>query len=48
VEDEYTRECPELEVDANMANRRMTRALEAIIAERGQPLAIRCDDWTGV
>jgi putative transposase len=27
-----------------MASRRVTRVLEAIIAERGQPLAIRCDN----
>jgi putative transposase len=44
VEDEYTRECPALEVDTSMASRRVTRVLEAIIAERGQPLAIRCDN----
>ncbi len=44
VEDEYTRECAALEVDTSMASRRVTRVLEAIIAERGQPLAIRCDN----
>jgi putative transposase len=44
VEDEYTRECPALEVDTSMASRRVTRVLEAIIAELGQPLAIRCDN----
>jgi putative transposase len=44
VEDEYTRECPALEVDTSMASRRVTRVLEGIIAERGQPLAIRCDN----
>lgn len=44
VEDEYTRECPALEVDTSFASRRVTRVLEAIIAERGQPRAIRCDN----
>ena len=44
VEDEYTRECPALEVDTSLASRRVTRVLEAVIAERGQPLAIRCDN----
>lgn len=44
VEDEYTRECLALEVDTSFASRRVTRVLEAIIAERGQPRAIRCDN----
>ena len=33
-----------LEVDTSFASRRVTRVLEAIVAERGQPLAIRCDN----
>ena len=44
VVDAYTRECVALEVDTSFASRRVTRVLEAIIAERGQPLAIRCDN----
>jgi len=40
----YTRECLALEVDTSFASRRVTRVLEAIVAERGQPLAIRCDN----
>jgi len=44
VEDEYTREALALEVDTSIASRRVTRVLEAIIAERGKPLAIRCDN----
>ena len=44
VEDAYTRECLALEVDTSFASRRVTRVLEAIVAERGQPLAIRCDN----
>ena len=44
VVDAYTRECLVLEVDTSFANRRVTRVLDAIVAERGQPLAIRCDN----
>ena len=43
IEDAYTRECLALEVDTSFAPRRVTRALEAIVAERGCPQAIRCD-----
>ena len=42
--DAYTRECLALEVDTSFASRRVTRVLEAIIAERGVPQAIRCDN----
>jgi len=44
VIDIYTRECLALEVDTGFAGRRVTRALEAILAERGAPRAIRCDN----
>src|SRR6202030_3312643 len=44
VVDAYTRECLALGVDTSFASRRVTRVLEAIVAERGQPLAIRCDN----
>lgn len=44
VEDECTREALALEVDTSFASRRVTRVLEAIIEERGKPLAIRCDN----
>jgi putative transposase len=44
VVDAYTRECMALEVDTSFASRRVTRVLDAIVAERGQPLAIRCDN----
>jgi hypothetical protein len=40
----YTRECLALEVDTSFARRRVTRVLDAIVAERGQPQAIRCDN----
>lgn len=44
VVDAYTRECLALEVDTSFASRRVTRVLEEIIAERGAPQAIRCDN----
>jgi putative transposase len=44
VLDAYTRECLALEVDTSFASRRVTRVLDAIIAERGIPGAIRCDN----
>jgi len=44
VVDVYTRECLALEVDTSFASRRVTRVLAAIVAERGQPQAIRCDN----
>ena len=40
----YTRECLALEVDTGFPGPRLTRALEGIVAERGTPLAIRCDN----
>ena len=42
--DAFTRECLVLEVDTGFASRRVTRVLEQVIAERGKPLAIRCDN----
>ena len=44
VVDAYTRECLALEVDTSFASRRVTRVLDQIIAQRGKPLAIRCDN----
>jgi len=44
VVDAYTRECLVLEVDTSFASRRVTRVLESIVAERGVPQAIRCDN----
>jgi putative transposase len=44
VEDAYTRECLALEVDTSFASRRVTRVLEEIIAQRGLPQTIRCDN----
>ena len=44
VVDACTRECLALEVDTSFASRRVTRVLDAIVAERGRPQAIRCDN----
>ena len=44
IADAYTRECLALEVDTSFASRRVTRALEQAIAERGTPRRIRCDN----
>ena len=44
VVDAYRRECLALEVDTSFASRRVTRVLDAIVAERGQPKVIRCDN----
>jgi putative transposase len=44
VVDAHTRECLVLEVDTGFASRRVTRVLEEVIARRGRPLAIRCDN----
>src|SRR5580698_2989294 len=44
VMDAFTRECLGLEVDTSFASRRVTRVLDAIVAERGRPQAIRCDN----
>jgi transposase InsO family protein len=30
--------------DTSFASRRVTRVLDAVVAKRGQPLAIRCDN----
>ena len=44
VVDAYTRECLALQVDTSFASRRVTRVLEAIVAKRGLPQSIRCDN----
>jgi RHS repeat-associated protein len=44
VIDVYTRECLALEVETSFATRRVTRELDRIVAERGVPEAIRCDN----
>lgn len=44
VVDAYTRECLALEADTSFASRRVTRVLDEIIAERGRPGRIRCDN----
>jgi putative transposase len=44
VLDAYTRECLVLEVDTSFASRRVTRVLDRVIAERGRPQYLRCDN----
>jgi len=44
VIDAFTRESLAMEVDTSFAGLRVTRVLEQIIAERGLPRAIRCDN----
>jgi putative transposase len=44
VVDSFTRECLGVEVDTSLPSRRVTRVLEAIMAQRGRPVAIRCDN----
>jgi putative transposase len=44
VVDSYTRECLAIEVDSCLSSRRVTRALEWVIGQRGQPETLRCDN----
>jgi putative transposase len=44
VVDSFTRECPSIEVDTGLSSRRVTRALEWIISQRGKPEVLRCDN----
>jgi putative transposase len=44
VVDAFTRECLALEVDTGFASRRVTRVLDDVIARRGKPIGIRCDN----
>ena len=46
VMDTFTRECLALEVDTCLPSRRVTRALDAVIAERGGPQRLRMDNGT--
>jgi putative transposase len=44
VVDSFTRECPSIEVDTGLSSRRVTRALEWSISQRGKPEVLRCDN----
>ena len=46
VVDTFTRECLALEVDSCLPSRRVTRALDSVIFERGRPESIRMDNGT--
>lgn len=42
--DAFTRECLVLEVDTSLPSRRLTRALERVIQQRGAPQILRSDN----
>jgi putative transposase len=44
VVDSHTRECPVIEVDTSLSSRRVTKVLERVMAERGAPKTLRCDN----
>jgi putative transposase len=44
IVDAFTRECLGLDVDTSLGSRRVTRALDRIIEQRGLPSRIRCDN----
>ena len=44
VVDTFTRECLALDVDTCLPSRRVTRTLDAVIADRGRPQSIRLDN----
>jgi putative transposase len=44
VVDAFTCECLGIDVDTGLSSRRVTRALDQIIEERGKPDSIRCDN----
>jgi putative transposase len=44
VIDPYTRECLALETDTSFPSRRVTRVLEAVMAQRGSPQGVRSDN----
>ena len=44
VLDGYTRQCPGIEVGLSIGSRRVTRALERMIARWGAPKRLRCDN----
>jgi putative transposase len=46
VIDAFTRECLALETDTSLPSRRVTRALDRVIAQRGRPERIRMDNGT--
>lgn len=44
VVDNFSRECLAIEADGSLSSRRVTRVLEWIVAQRGAPVRIRCDN----
>lgn len=48
VVDSFTRECLAIGADTSLSSRRVTRALEWIVEQRGRVAVIRCDNAAGV
>ena len=48
VLERYTRQCPGIEVGASLGSRKVTQALEWMIARRGTPKRLRCDNGGGI
>lgn len=44
VVDDFTRECPAIEVDHSLPGERVARTLDRLSGERGLPRAIVCDN----
>ncbi len=44
IVESFTRECSAIGADSCVGSQRVTRVLDRVIAERGKPLAIRCDN----
>jgi putative transposase len=44
IVDSYTRECPAIEVSSGLSSQQVTRTLGKIIAVRGKPKWLRCDN----
>jgi putative transposase len=44
IVDSYTRECPAIEVAGGISSRQVTRTLDKIIEERGNPQSLRSDN----
>lgn len=44
VLDEFTKECPAIEVDSSLSGERVTRVLDRVIEERGRPEGLRLDN----
>lgn len=39
----FTRVCPAIEVDTSLSSRRVTRALDWVVSQRGRPEVLHCN-----